>query len=95
LTCTENPGEAALRAEADLLRRQNAVLRHLVDLVVSADTWDESVYRCRPADDWLLVHRSSWAAIRAAVDRVDSWRPWEAPPSPPVPPQEGDPHVRA
>jgi hypothetical protein len=76
-TAAETPRERALRAEVDRLSRRNAALEHLVALVVAADTWDEAVYRCRPGDDWILVHRESWGRIRAAVDAVDAWRPWE------------------
>ncbi len=55
------------------------MLAELVKRIVEADTWDEAVYQCRPDDDWVLVHRTSWAAIRQAVDDVDTWRPWGDP----------------
>ncbi|MFD0855768.1 hypothetical protein ACFQ07_26235 [Actinomadura adrarensis] len=67
----------ALRAEVERLRRRNAALERLVELIVDADIWDETVYDCRPGDDWLLVHRESWAGIRGVVDGVDAWRPWD------------------
>jgi hypothetical protein len=54
-----------------------AALRRLVSRVVEADMWDESVYSTRPDGDWILLSRESWEEIKAAVDAVDGWRPWE------------------
>lgn len=51
-------------------------LRQLIDRIVTAETWDESVYRTRPDGDWILLSRESWDEITAAVDAADSWRPW-------------------
>lgn len=59
------------------LARQEATLRRLVATIVDADTWDESIYNCRPDDDWILVHRDSWTALQQAADEIDAWRPWQ------------------
>jgi hypothetical protein len=58
--------------------RQARVIRLITEQVISAETWDESVYENRPDGDWVLVSRESWNRIKSAVDAADAWRPWES-----------------
>ncbi|MFC4950192.1 hypothetical protein [Pseudonocardia sp. GCM10023141] len=71
------------RAREHQRGRQRAVLLELLAAVIDSDTWDEGVYDVRPDDDWLLIHRASWGAIRDIVETIDSWRPWTAEQHPP------------
>jgi hypothetical protein len=66
----------AARVISNTRAQQRGVLLELLAAVVAAETWDEQVYDLRPDDDWLLIHRDSWGAIRDIVEAIDSWRPW-------------------
>lgn len=57
--------------------RSMEALRRLLSTVVDADTWDEGVYFTRPPGDWVMLTRDSWADMKAAVEAVDAYRPWE------------------
>lgn len=96
LTSTESPptGAAASsqtlaatlnRATARSRAHQREVLLDLLEAIVGADTWDEQVYHLRPVDDWVLIHRSSWGAIRDIAETIDSWRPWSGESRPTAP----------
>lgn len=93
-TTEENPprdrrtvGNAADTAPSAILaarvnRRSRArsaeALRRLIGTVIDAETWDENVYFTRPPGDWVLLTRDSWADMKAAVEAVDAYRPWES-----------------
>ena len=67
---------STLEHENGLLRKQVGELRTLAQELVAAETWDHEVYGRIPGPGWLLIDRDSWARVMAAVDGVDSWRPW-------------------
>ncbi len=86
LTSTEGADRLAAtvaRATRKLHHQQRGVLLEILEAIADAETWDEEVYGVRPDDDWLLIHRASWGAIRDLLEKVDFWRPWsnEQPPA--------------
>jgi hypothetical protein len=66
----------SLQREVAGQRRELARLHALAGEVVAAETWDQEVYGRILGPGWLLIDRDSWACMMAAVDELDTWRPW-------------------
>lgn len=84
------PDQAAVAAELDALRRQNALLRSrlaraerqlastrpLVEQAKRLAFWDFTPYEVVPDATWVAVDRGKATALMGALAHIDHWDPW-------------------